>query len=156
MPTHITEVRLPGTHRGGRLALGGKCLLVVLHCAKRGQRQRVIAGRVLSCERRGGLFGCEIALGLRDRRLLQRIFRMQVGERCRLILNDRFGMREIALIATTPRSAAAISCKLPPKVPIAVRTGATRTTERGDVMACLSLVEVLSNRRAQKRADAPI
>jgi hypothetical protein len=39
-----------------------------------------------------------------------------------------------ALIAMAPRSGAGISFKLPPKVPIAVRTGAIRTTERDDIM----------------------
>ena|SRR5260221_4148584 len=39
-----------------------------------------------------------------------------------------------ALMAAAPRLGAAISLRLPPKVPIAVRAGFAKTTERGDVM----------------------
>src|SRR6266436_8897859 len=39
-----------------------------------------------------------------------------------------------ALMAAAPRLEAAISLRLPPKVPIAVRAGFAKTTERGDVM----------------------
>src|SRR6516164_4664257 len=43
-----------------------------------------------------------------------------------------------ALMAMAPRSGAGISFRLPPKVPIAVRNGAMRTTEDGDIMDELS------------------
>src|SRR5262249_20458932 len=42
-----------------------------------------------------------------------------------------------APIATEPRAGAEISLSEPPKVPIAVRTGSAKTTERCDVMATL-------------------
>src|SRR5262249_21355891 len=42
-----------------------------------------------------------------------------------------------APIATAPRLGAGTSLRLPPKVPIAVRTGSAKTTERCDVMADL-------------------
>ena len=92
------EVGLPGTHRGGRLAVGGKRLLVVLHRAEGCQRQRVVAGGIDARIAGLGLVRRQLGLGLLDHRLLQRVFRMQIGERRRLVLNDRFGMRESGLV----------------------------------------------------------
>jgi hypothetical protein len=61
-----------------------------------------------------------------------------------------------ALMAAAPRLGAAISLRLPPKVPIAVRAGFAKTTERGDVILRTPLLMIAEGRCAQPITNRPV